>query len=576
MLGASRLTVSLAIIALGSACSHGGSSFVPASPSYQNEAYTPNAATVTATIHIRVPSAGPVPEAPGLAHQHFVAASTRGALLRAYLHPGGKPAASIAADLSSGARDCKRGAGGRNCAIALSLPTGTYEFVIDTYDVKPKNGHFPRSAKQLAAGIASADLKNSRTVKVVLGGVVASTQTLLTPVTFPAIDPQSLPLTVEAKDADGNTIATDGYVDVKGKPVTIVMNADSAAGTTITFSPPSFKKPAAVTLVYGPGSMSGAQAASGFTSAVSAIASNHAPASATSVTFTAPQINFYTIPTTHSWPEGIATGPDGAMWFTEYCGNKIGRITTFGAIEEFALPSSSDGPDGITNGPDGALWFTGLGSDVIGRISTDGTPSSFAIPGANPPAGIATGPDGALWFAESSPNGIGRVDTFGSFAAYPLPSGSNPEGITAGPDGALWFAECSGNAIGRITTAASISSFTLPSNTRPTSLAVGSDSALWFAAASPHVGRITTSGAVSSYPIPGGGDSSGVARGPDGAIWFGVIGTATQSIGRISTSGIMTLYSLPGTNPFPTGIVAGPDGAIWFVELNANQIGRLQ
>jgi virginiamycin B lyase len=32
------------------------------------------------------------------------------------------------------------------------------------------------------------------------------------------------------------------------------------------------------------------------------------------------------IPTKSSNPEGIAAGPGGALWFTEYDGNKIGRI----------------------------------------------------------------------------------------------------------------------------------------------------------------------------------------------------------------------------------------------------------
>jgi streptogramin lyase len=27
-------------------------------------------------------------------------------------------------------------------------------------------------------------------------------------------------------------------------------------------------------------------------------------------------------------PQGITTGPDGALWFTNYDGNSIGRITT--------------------------------------------------------------------------------------------------------------------------------------------------------------------------------------------------------------------------------------------------------
>lgn len=42
-----------------------------------------------------------------------------------------------------------------------------------------------------------------------------------------------------------------------------------------------------------------------------------------------------------------------ALWFTEDTGNRIGRITTGGAITEFATPAG--GPSGIAKGPDGAM-----------------------------------------------------------------------------------------------------------------------------------------------------------------------------------------------------------------------------
>src|SRR5215203_2454606 len=67
--------------------------------------------------------------------------------------------------------------------------------------------------------------------------------------------------------------------------------------------------------------------------------------------------NEFPIPTANSRPAGITTGPDGALWFTERGGDKIGRITTAGVITEFPLPTAGS-PRGITTGPDGALWFT--------------------------------------------------------------------------------------------------------------------------------------------------------------------------------------------------------------------------
>ena len=44
-------------------------------------------------------------------------------------------------------------------------------------------------------------------------------------------------------------------------------------------------------------------------------------------------------PEQSSDPQGIASGPDGALWFTEYEANKIGRITTGGAMQR--RPSAS-------------------------------------------------------------------------------------------------------------------------------------------------------------------------------------------------------------------------------------------
>lgn len=49
-------------------------------------------------------------------------------------------------------------------------------------------------------------------------------------------------------------------------------------------------------------------------------------------------ITEFTIATGDSAPSGIAAGPDGALWFTENRGTKIGRITTAGIVTEFPVP----------------------------------------------------------------------------------------------------------------------------------------------------------------------------------------------------------------------------------------------
>ena len=161
-------------------------------------------------------------------------------------------------------------------------------------------------------------------------------------------------------------------------------------------------------------------------------------------------ITEYPIPTASSQPNGITTGPDGALWFTELNTNKIGRVTTSGAFTEYTIPTANSLLLGITTGPDGALWFAE--QSKIGRVTTSGAFTEYPITAGSGPFGITTGADGALWFAEFNTGKIGRVSTSGAFTEYPIPTASSrPIGITTGPDGALWFTENSGNKIGKIT-----------------------------------------------------------------------------------------------------------------------------
>src|SRR5215208_2077097 len=72
----------------------------------------------------------------------------------------------------------------------------------------------------------------------------------------------------------------------------------------------------------------------------------------------AKHITEFPLPTAGSSPAVITAGPDGALWFTEAEGNKIGRVNTAGVITEFVIPTAGSSPGVITAGPDGALWFT--------------------------------------------------------------------------------------------------------------------------------------------------------------------------------------------------------------------------
>jgi len=295
---------------------------------------------------------------------------------------------------------------------------------------------------------------------------------------------------------------------------------------------------------------------------------------AQSVTFSA-----FTIPTQNSLPAGITAGPDGALWFTETFANKIGRISTSGAITEFPLPASSSYPGGITSGADGALWF-GAGSQ-IGRITTSGAVTWYPVPSGFVGAMVA-GPDGAIWFGATDyafSSSIGRITAAGILTQYPISPDKFPNELCVGPDGALWFTEISAayESIGRISTGGAVTEYTIaPSGIGLGGMVAGPDGAVWFTEEYVgRVGKITTAGAVTEYPATGLIFPSGIVKGSDGALWV----TDGQTLGQISSNGVITTYPLPDTQdslPFLIAsvtppvipIALGSDGALWLARNN--------
>jgi virginiamycin B lyase len=100
-------------------------------------------------------------------------------------------------------------------------------------------------------------------------------------------------------------------------------------------------------------------------------------------------------PSAGTTPSGIAAGGDGALWYTLGFGgtpgcsgtsdHAVGRITSGGTFtNKFATPTPASDPSDITVGPDGALWFSEFCGNKIGRIVT--APS---VPPPPPPPPVA-------------------------------------------------------------------------------------------------------------------------------------------------------------------------------------------
>ena len=291
-------------------------------------------------------------------------------------------------------------------------------------------------------------------------------------------------------------------------------------------------------------------------------------------------------------PGGITAGPDGALWFIEEGTNRIGRITTTGAVTNHypvttGPRSSVSSLDQITLGPDGALWFTQPRDNQIGRITTaGGAPTEFTLPVPDgEPEGITAGPDGALWFTAANAGKIGRIpssppaDRPHGITLYPRTgrAGAGLSDISVGPDGALWFTESDGNRIGRITTGGVISHFRVPTaSSEPSGITQGPGGGLWFVeSAADQIARITTGGVIAEYP-GAGAEPSAIAVGRDGALWFTESHPSANAIGRITDRGVITNhFRVPTARSEPSDITTGPDGALWFTEFIGNKIGRI-
>jgi virginiamycin B lyase len=111
----------------------------------------------------------------------------------------------------------------------------------------------------------------------------------------------------------------------------------------------------------------------------------------------------------------ITTGPDGNLWLTQNT-DLVARLNpSNGRVSQFATDINCF-PQGIASGA-GALWFTCYFLDEVGRVSTSGKVTAFPVPNhfhGNYPdtlEGITAGAGNDMWFTEEAANRVGRIAT---------------------------------------------------------------------------------------------------------------------------------------------------------------------
>jgi virginiamycin B lyase len=252
-----------------------------------------------------------------------------------------------------------------------------------------------------------------------------------------------------------------------------------------------------------------------------------------------------------SEPTAVTIGPDQALWYSaigvQGSGlGRVGRVSAEHDVREVSLsvgndvrPPSAAGNafvDSIATGSDGALWFTSF--DLVGRLVPGQTMTFFPIAGAEELAPIVAGPDGALWTTDVVP-AIWRITTSGSIRRFSLPTQFGAHDLAFAGDGALWFTSQSSPLVGRRAQSGRITFFRLADEAK--SITMGPDDALWFTS-SLAINRITAGGEITQLDIPETAREArfpaAITTGPDGTIWFTLRVGNRGGVGRIDIAAL--------------------------------------
>jgi virginiamycin B lyase len=283
-----------------------------------------------------------------------------------------------------------------------------------------------------------------------------------------------------------------------------------------------------------------------------------------------------------SWPDYIVAGPGGAMWFTEFYGDFIGRIAMDGTITTFPVPGGD--AEGITIGGDGNIWFTEPGAQTIARMTPAGQTALFQLPKSQneSPRGITLGPDGNVWWAELYDGYIGRITPRGKISRFAVPEyQSGPWDIKAGPHGYLYFSESGANRIGRFDprTLQFKPSVLVPTQTAtPWGLLYAPDKHIWFTERTGNkIAELTSGGAIREFSIPQSNSYPEALAAADGNLWF-TEGNATYLDGVDPKTGKFAPAVVLPSGSIPNGIAPGPNKNLWFcidAYNQTNEIGEL-
>ncbi len=143
-------------------------------------------------------------------------------------------------------------------------------------------------------------------------------------------------------------------------------------------------------------------------------------------------------------PYGIATDPDGEVWFSSLAGSYLGAIDrATGAVTVIDTPTQGGGARRVWADSRGGLWITQWFVGSIARYDPDaGAWEEWDLPGAAQPYAVYVDETDAVWVTDFGGNALHRFDaaaeTWTTFAHESQPA--NVRQLLGRP-GEVWGAE---------------------------------------------------------------------------------------------------------------------------------------
>ncbi len=144
-------------------------------------------------------------------------------------------------------------------------------------------------------------------------------------------------------------------------------------------------------------------------------------------------------------PYGMATTPDGAVYYASLAGSHIARVdTATGAATVVEPPTPRQGARRVWADSKGRVWVSEWNAGKVGVFDpADGRWREWPLPGAKPqPYAVYVDDRDVVWLSDFGSNSLVRFDPASeTFTPYPLPSSPANVRQILGRPGEVWGAE---------------------------------------------------------------------------------------------------------------------------------------